>query len=567
MTIATDRSALPPSPVAAWWKDAVVYQIYPRSFNDSNGDGIGDLNGITAKLDHLETLGIDVVWLSPHFDSPNADNGYDIRDYRKVMAEFGTMDDFDRMLAGMKARGIQLVIDLVVNHSSDEHRWFVESRSARDNRYRDYYVWRDGSDGGPPNNWPSFFGGSAWQFDATTGQYYLHYFAAQQPDLNWENPQVRAEVFDVMRYWLDKGVAGFRMDVIPFISKRDGLPDLGPEQLEHPEFVYASGPRIHDYLQLMHREVLAPYNAMAVGEAFGVSFDQAPLYTDARRGELSMIFHFDIVRIDRDNWRKRAWSLPQLKAVYSKIDRTPGEHGWNTSFLCNHDNPRTVSHFGDDSPAWRAMSAKALATLVLTQRATPFLYQGDELGMTNYPFERIEQYDDVEVRGLWRTLVQTGKVPADELLAHLRQTSRDHARTPMQWSAAANAGFSTGTPWLAVNPNHAEINAESQRADEGSVYHHHRRLIELRRRTPALVHGAYRDIAPADERLFGYTRKLGETLCLVLINFGKEPLDCALPAGLAIASTLLDNGAAAPAGGGVTRVCLEPWQATVYRCL
>ena len=394
---------------AAWWKEVVVYQVYPRSFNDSNGDGIGDINGLTAKLDYLKRLGIDVVWLSPHFDSPNAHNGYDIRDYRQVMAEFGTMADFDRMLEAMKARGIELIIDLVVNHTSDEHIWFAKSRRSRQNPHRDYYIWRDGKpDGTPPNNYPSFFGGSAWKFDSATGQYYLHYFDVKQPDLNWENPQVRAEVFDIMRFWLDKGVAGFRMDVIPFISKQSGLPDLASDQLARPEFVYASGPHLHQYLQRMHQEVLAPYHVMSIGEAFGVTFEQVTLFTDARRGEVSMIFHFDAVRLDRDNWRKTEWTLPALKAVYTRIDQAAGLHGWTTSYLCNHDNPRAVSHFGDDSPAWRERSAKALATLMLTQRATPFLYQGDELGMTNYPFRSVEDYDDVAVRGQWVSLSKRG---------------------------------------------------------------------------------------------------------------------------------------------------------------
>nr|WP_315203019.1 alpha-glucosidase [uncultured Albidiferax sp.] len=554
-----------PLPNPAWWKDAVVYQIYPRSFMDSNGDGIGDLNGISAKLDYLQALGVDVVWLSPHFDSPNADNGYDIRDYRKVMAEFGSMADFDHLLAGMKARGIQLIIDLVVNHSSDEHDWFQQSRQSRENPYRDYYIWRDGVDGGPPNNYPSFFGGSAWQWDAHTGQYYLHYFATKQPDLNWENPAVRHEVYEVMRFWLDKGVAGFRMDVIPFISKQDGLPNLPPEHLAHPEAVYASGPRVHQYLQDMHREVLAPYGAVAVGEAFGVDFDAAPLFTDARRGELSMVFHFDIVRLDRDNWRKTPWTLPQLKAVYTRIDQTGGSHGWNAAFLGNHDNPRAVSHFGDDRPAWRALSAKALATLTLTQRATPFLYQGDELGMANYPFERIEQYDDVEVKGNWRMLVETGQVPAAEYLAHLRETSRDHARTPMQWSADAHAGFTTGTPWLAVNPDYVDWNAAAQTADPQSIYHHHRCLLALRRSTPALVHGAYQDIDPAHPQVFAYTRRLGEHAYLVLLNFGTEAVPYALPGGLRVAQAVLDNGAGDTAAAGASQVLLAPWQATVYR--
>lgn len=548
-----------------WWKEAVVYQIYPRSFNDSNGDGIGDLNGITAKLDYLQTLGIDVIWLSPHFDSPNADNGYDIRDYRKVMAEFGTMDDFDRMLAAMRERGMRLIIDLVVNHSSDEHVWFVESRKSRDNPYRDYYIWRDAKpDGSPPNNHTAFFGGSAWQFDEQSGQYYLHYFAVKQPDLNWENEAVQREVFDIMRFWLDKGVAGFRMDVIPFISKRDGLPDLTPEQQAHPEFVYADGPRLHDYLQRMHREVLGPYNAMSVGEAFGVTFEQATRFTDSRRAELNMIFHFDIVRMDREGWRKTDWNLPQLKAAYARIDGATGTHGWNTSFLGNHDNPRAVSHFGNDQSPWRETSAKALATMMLCQRATPFIYQGEELGMTNYPFTRIDEYDDIEVKGNWREQVETGLVSAEEYLAHLRLTSRDHSRTPMQWSAGSQAGFTSGRPWLAVNPNHVEINAEAQLPDPSSVFHHYQRLLELRREYPALIHGEYRDVDPQHDRVYAYTRTLGESRLLIVIHFGEEELDYCLPQGLTIGKVLLDNAAESGPSAQAGLLKLRPWQATVY---
>jgi oligo-1,6-glucosidase len=551
-------------PSDTWWKEVVVYQVYPRSFNDTNGDGIGDLNGITAKLDYLKTLGVDVIWLSPHFDSPNADNGYDIRDYRNVMTEFGTMDDFDRMLAEMKKRGMRLIIDLVVNHTSDEHHWFVESRK-KDNSYRDYYIWRDGKNGGLPNNYPSFFGGSAWKKDEATGQYYLHYFAEKQPDLNWENSKVRGEVYDIMRFWLNKGVSGFRMDVIPFISKQDGLPDLSPATLAHPEFVYANGPRVHEYLQEMNREVLSQYDTMTVGEAFGVTFDQAPLFTDARRHELNMIFHFDLVRLDRDGWRKKDWTLPELKAAYKQIDRTGGTHGWNTSFLTNHDNPRTVSHFGDDSPEWRVISAKALATMMLTQRATPFLYQGDELGMTNYPFRGVEDYNDVEVKGQWQDFVETGKVSADEYLANLRQTSRDNSRTPMQWSAAPNGGFTGGKPWLAVNPNFTQINAETQVDDSDSIYNHYRRLIEVRRQTPALIHGEFRDIDPTHTKVFAYTRTLGDKRYLVLINFTRETVAYGLPDGLKIKATMLDNDTARQqTPPGSTRVSLQPWQATIY---
>lgn len=545
-----------------WWKSAVAYQIYPRSFMDSNGDGIGDLQGIISKLDHLSALGIDVVWLSPHFDSPNADNGYDIRDYRAVMAEFGTMDDFDRLLAGLDERGIRLIIDLVVNHSSDEHQWFVESRSSIDNPYREFYIWRDPVDGGPPNNYPSFFSGSAWTLDDTTGQYYLHYFAPKQPDLNWEHPPVREAVYDIMRFWLDKGVAGFRMDVIPFISKQPGLPDLTRDELRNPQDTYASGPRVHEFLHEMYVEALAGRDAMTVGEAFGVGFEHAPLFTDARREELSMIFHFDLVRLGRKHWRIGEWTLPQFRAVLRATDDAAGEHGWATSFLCNHDNPRAVSRFGDDSPQWRDASAKALATVMLTQRATPFLYQGDELGMTNFPFARIEDYDDVEVRGLWRTLVETGRLPADELLAHLARTSRDHARTPMQWTSDAHGGFTIGTPWLAVNPNTTEINAAAQLADPDSVFHHHRRLIALRRAHPVLVFGGFHDLDPEHERVLAYTRTLDDRRVVVLVNFGAEPVTHELPDGLRIADALLTSSGPAPAPGSTT-IVLDGWQSLI----
>ncbi|MEI6400960.1 MAG: alpha-glucosidase, partial [Actinomycetota bacterium] len=549
-----------------WWHDAVVYQIYPRSFSDSNGDGIGDLRGIIDRLDHLQELGVDTVWLSPHFDSPNADNGYDVRNYRAVMAEFGTMADFDEMLAAMQARGIRLVIDLVVNHSSDEHEWFAQSRSSRDNPYRDYYVWRDGRDGGPPNNYPSFFSGSAWEHDEPTDQWYLHYFAVKQPDLNWENQTVRAEVYDLMRFWLDKGVAGFRMDVIPFISKRPGLPDLVGDERANPQFVYANGPRVHEFLHEMHEQVLAPYDAVSVGEAFGVRLDDTQLFVDSRRGELSMLFQFDIVRMDRDHWRHLPWTVPQMKSLYTRIDASSGTHGWNTSFLGNHDNPRPVSRYGDDSSEHREASAKALATLTLTQRATPFLYQGDELGMTNFPFEHVEQFDDVEVKGLWKHFVQTGRVSAEELLANLRHTARDHARTPMQWSAAPNAGFTTGTPWLAVNPNHDVINADAQRADPQSVFHHHRRLIALRRTEPALVHGAFVDIDPAHPQVFAYTRTLDDRRLLVVVNLASTPCWYQLPNDLTIGECLLHNDVGQPGAPGAAVLDLSPWQAAIYTC-
>ena len=547
-----------------WWKEAVVYQIYPRSFADSNGDGIGDIPGIISRLDYIADLGVDVIWLSPHFDSPNADNGYDIRDYRKVMAEFGTMADFDRLLAEIQARGMRLIIDLVVNHTSDEHQWFLESRASRQSDKRGYYIWRDGAKG-VPNNYTSFFGGSAWQQDEATGDYYLHYFASKQPDLNWDDPRVRADVFEIMRFWLDKGVAGFRMDVIPFISKRPDFPNLTLEQLATPQNVYASGPRVHDYLQEMHREVLSHYDVMTVGEAFGVTEEQAPLFVDQRRGELDMIFHFDVVRIDRDGWRRIPWTLPKLKAIYGRLDRIVGDGGWNTVFLGNHDNPRAVSHFGDDGPEFRVASAKALATMMLTQRGTPFIYQGEELGMTNYPFSAIDQFDDVEVKGVWQAEVATGRVNAEDYLAHLRYTSRDHARTPMQWSAAPFGGFTTGMrPWLAVNPNFTTINAEAALADDNSVYRHYQRLLKLRRANAALVYGAYADLDPAHERLFVYTRTLGDERLLVAVNVSGDAEQFRLPDGIRPTGLLLGNLPGRPALGEAT-LDLRPWEALVLR--
>lgn len=544
-----------------WWKKAVVYQIYPRSFLDTNGDGIGDLPGITAKLDHLRDLGVDVVWLCPHFDSPNADNGYDIRDYRKVMAEFGTMADFDTMLAGMKQRGIRLIVDLVVNHTSDEHHWFTQSRMGPGNPYRDYYIWRDGKGDGPPNNYPSFFGGSAWARDGASGQWYLHYFGAKQPDLNWENPKVRAEVYDIMRFWLDKGVSGFRMDVIPFISKQPGLPDLTSEQLKAPQFTFASGPRLHEFLGEMRREVLSHYDSMSVGEAFGVTPAGARDLVDSRRGELDMVFNFDIVRLDRQGWRKTPWTLPDFKALYSRLDRGAGAHGWNSVFLSNHDNPRSVSHFGDDDPLWVERSARVIATLLLTQRGTPFLYQGEEIGMTNYPFTAITDYEDIEVRGQWHDEVESGKVSAADYLANLRQTSRDNARTPMQWTAGAQAGFTSGKPWLAINPNRKTINVADQAARSGSVFDHCRKLIAFRRAARDLVAGDYEDLAPAHPTLFVYRRGGG---VLVILNFARDPADYPVPEGMTVQGlALATDPAAVRLRDG--QIGMDGWQAAIFR--
>ncbi len=537
-----------------WWKEAVVYQIYPRSFCDSNGDGIGDLRGILGKIDYIKNLGVDVIWLSPHFDSPNTDNGYDIRDYRQVMAEFGTMADFDELLSAAHARGLKLIIDLVVNHSSDEHKWFVESRKSRDNPFRDYYIWRPG-DAGVPNNWTSIFTGPAWTRDEVTGDYYLHLFAAKQPDLNWDNPKVRTEVYDLMRFWLDKGIDGFRMDVIPFISKPPELPDLSEAQKAKPQFVYANGPKVHEYLHEMRQKALAPYDTLTVGEAFGVTLAQTPLLVDERRGELDMIFQFDTVELDRGaDGKWKPWTLPELKAIFTRQDAALDKHCWPTVFFSNHDNPRIVSRYGDERPEWRALSAQVMATLLLTMKGTPFMYQGDELGMTNYPFSDISQFDDLWTKGAWKVEVETGEVTAADFLANQMKISRDHARTPMQWTSGANGGFTTGKPWLAVNPNSAEINAEADLASGQSIYRYFGKLNALRRAELSLVYGDCHDLAPDHPHVFAYTRVIDGKGHLLALNFSVEAQAFNLPE----TAPILGNY---PDGDGP----LRGWEARIYR--
>ena len=551
-----------------WWKEAVIYQIYPRSFKDSNGDGIGDLPGITSKLDYLQKLGINVIWLSPHFDSPNADNGYDIRDYRKVMTEFGSMADFDAMLAGIKQRHMRLIIDLVVNHTSDEHKWFVESRNSKQNPYRDFYIWRPGKTAPngtklPPNNYPSYFSGSAWQLDPATNEYYLHYFAVKQPDLNWTNPKVRSEVFDLMRFWLDKGVSGFRMDVIPLISKPTGLPDLTPEQMKNPSNTFANGPHLTEYLQQMNREVLSKYDDMSVGEAIGTSLAQTNTLVDDRRHELNMIFNFDAIRVNRNGSQHIPLDLPQLKAIYDAHSTVLTKHDWDTVFLSNHDNPRIVSTFGNDQGDLRAPSAKLLETMILTLRGTPFLYQGDELGMTNYPFKMITDYDDIEVKNAYQANVKTGKIPEATFLENLSHTSRDNSRTPMQWDATSQAGFTSGPhSWLAINPNYKQINAAQEETDQDSILNYVRRMIALRAGTRAFVYGDYKDLDPQHPQIFAYTRTLGAESYLVVENFSSASITYTLPGGLKPGHLLISNY---PAAAGASTLTLKPWEARVYK--
>ncbi len=557
-----------------WWKEAVVYQVYPRSFKDSNGDGIGDLPGLTSKLDYLQRLGVNVIWLSPHFDSPNADNGYDIRDYEKVMTEFGTMADFDSLLAGIKQRHMRLIIDLVVNHTSDENRWFVESRSSKTNPYRNYYIWNPGhtaADGTrtPPNNYPSYFSGSAWTLDPKTNEYYLHYFATKQPDLNWENPKVRQEVYSIMRFWLDKGISGFRMDVIPLISKPTGMPDLTVEQLQTPPNAYANGPHLAEYLREMNRDVLSKYDVMSVGEATGTTLEQTNALVDDRRHELNMIFNFDAIKLGRSDFGPStlgAWSLPDLKAIYDSHATVLTKHDWDTVFLSNHDNPRVVSTFGDDSSdAMRTASAKLLETMILTLRGTPFLYEGDELGMTNYPFKTLDEYNDIAIKNAYKAEVETGKVSAAAFLASQAKVTRDNARTPMQWDSSSEGGFTTGNhPWLAVNPNYKQINAAQEDTDPSSVLNYMRALIKLRSQSRAFVYGDYSDLDPKDAHVFAYTRELGPDKYLMVENFSSAPVTYTLPGGIKANNLLLSDYTSSKETNTAT-LKLAPWECRIYK--
>ncbi|WP_145022026.1 alpha-glucosidase [Paenibacillus sp. Y412MC10] len=508
-----------------WWKEAVVYQIYPRSFKDSDGDGVGDIQGIVSKLDYLQELGVDVIWLSPVYKSPNDDNGYDISDYFEIMDEFGTMQDWTQLLDGLHERGMKLLMDLVVNHTSDEHAWFAESRSSRDNPYRDYYIWRLGKGGNmPPNNWRSFFSGSAWKYDDTTGEYYLHLFSKKQPDLNWDNPKLRQSVYEMMTFWLDKGVDGFRMDVINLISKVPGLPDDGEDGLGDGSPYFMNGPHVHDYLREMNEQVLSKYDVMTVGETPGVSVEEALKYTGADRKELQMVFqfeHMDVDAGDGDKWTVVPWTLQKLRGVLHKWQTGLAEDGWNSLYLNNHDQPRMVSRFGNDGK-YRVPSAKMLATLLHTLKGTPYIYQGEELGMTNIQFNSIEDYRDIEILNMYEERVTQGNADPGTIMEAIHAKGRDNARTPMQWNAGPNAGFTTGTPWIRINPNYKEINAEASMSDPDSVFRHYQRLIALRKQNPVMVYGDYQLLLQDNEQIYAYTRTLGEVIWFIALNFSES---------------------------------------------
>jgi oligo-1,6-glucosidase len=555
-----------------WWKEGVVYQIYPRSFADSNGDGVGDLRGIIGKLDYLKTLGVDVVWLSPVYESPNDDNGYDISDYQAIASEFGTLADWEELLAGLHARGIKLIMDLVVNHTSDEHAWFVESRKSKDNPYRDYYIWRPGKDGGEPNNWAAAFGGSAWQYDEATGEYYLHLFSPKQPDLNWENPHVRAAIYAMMHWWLQKGIDGFRMDVINMISKVPELPDApvtSASRYQNGGQYFFHGPRLLEFLAEMKREVLAQYDIFTVGEMPMVTTEHAVDITHTEDGHLNMLFQFEHMDLDTApgsfKWDIRPWSLLDLKRVMSRWQQELAGKGWNSLYLSNHDQPRAVSRFGDDG-RYRVESAKLLATFLHMLQGTPYIYQGEEIGMTNVAFDSIADYRDIETLNMYREFVDNGGVASADALALIYAKSRDNARTPMQWDASASAGFTTGTPWMRVNPNYEAINVAQAMAEPDSIFGYYQRLIRLRKVNPVVVYGTYELLLPDHEQIYAFTRTLEDDRLLVILNFTAGTPVFELPAEVVFSEIepLIGNYAIDPAEP-IGRLALRPFEARVYR--
>lgn len=551
-----------------WWKESVVYQIYPRSFCDSNGDGIGDLNGITGKLDYLKELGIDVIWLSPVYKSPNDDNGYDISDYQAIMDEFGTMEDFDRMLATAHEKGIKIMMDLVVNHTSDEHKWFIESRKSTDNPYRDYYIWRPAKeDGSLPNNWGSCFSGPAWEYDKTTDMYFLHLFSKKQPDLNWDNPAVRQDVFDMMNWWLKKGVDGFRMDVISLISKEPGLPDKEPGINGYATFnVSANGPHVHEYLQEMRQKALNNADTITVGECSGVTLEEAKKYARSDEKELNMVFQFEHMDVDSDEkagkWTTRKMDLRDLKKILTRWQKGLQDIAWNSLYWENHDQPRSVSRFGNDSDEYREISAKMLATCIHMMQGTPYVYQGEELGMTNCPFNTLDNFRDLESINAFHELTEQGKMTEEDMMAAIGYKGRDNARTPMQWDDSAYAGFSTANPWIMVNPNYTKINAKDQINREDSVFKYYQKLIKLRHESELIVYGTYDLILDDDKDIYAYIRTLGDEKLIVYCNFSENTREVELPEEFTNGKVLISNYIDAKVNQKIT---LRPYEAIVIQ--
>jgi len=553
-----------------WWKEAVVYQIYPRSFKDSNGDGIGDLPGIIQNLDYLKNLGIDVIWLCPVYKSPNDDNGYDISDYRDIMNDFGTMKDMERLLAEIHEKDMKLIMDLVVNHTSDEHPWFIESRSSLDNPYRDFYIWRRGKNGSPPNNWGSVFGGPAWEYDKTTDEYYLHLFSKKQPDLNWENPRLREEIYKMMKWWLDKGIDGYRIDTVNLFSKVPGLPDgkiIEGYKYGDGSPYFLNGPHIHEYLQEMNEKVLSKYDIMTVGETPGTPPQIAAMYVNRDRHELDIVFHFELMEIDHDpinKWKSKEWKLTELKKIFTKWHEGLKEKGWNSLFMNNHDQPRMVSRFGDDKK-YRVESAKMLATLLYTLPGTPYLYQGEEIGMTNVAFDNIEDYRDIETLNFYREMTKKG-LPKERIMEAIHPISRDNARTPMQWDDSPYAGFTTGMPWIKVNPNYPEINVAHNLKDSNSIFYYYQIIIHLRKENLIMIYGDYHLIVEDDEHIYSYLRTLNKDRLLIILNFFSSQTIFNLPEDIDYKDKkLLISNYDIEEKEDIKNIYLRPYEARVYK--
>lgn len=546
-----------------WWKEAVAYQIYPRSFKDSNGDGIGDIHGMIEKLDYLKDLGIDVIWVSPIYESPNDDNGYDISDYKAILADFGTMGDFDLLLEETHKRGMKLIMDLVINHTSDEHEWFIESRSSKDNPYRDYYIWRPGKDGKEPNNWESIFNGSAWEYDEKTDEYYLHVFSKKQPDLNWENPEVRESLYDMVNWWLDKGIDGFRVDAISHIKKVDGLPDM--ENPENKKYVEAweghmNRPGIEKFLTEFSDRTLRNYDIMTVGEANGVSLDDAENWVGEENGYFNMIFQFEHIGLWNTSL-EGGLDLASFKQTLTRWQKGLEGRGWNALFFENHDQPRSVSAWGNDTNL-RKTSAKALATLYFFMQGTPFIYQGQEIGMTNVQFDSIDDYDDVSMKNYYRIERSEGK-SHEEIMQVIWKNGRDNSRTPMQWTSEPQAGFTTGKPWMKVNPNYPDINVEQNLNDPDSIYHYYRQMIELRKSSDTLVYGTYDLIAEDHPQVYAYTRTLNDERYAVIVNMFDEEASVDLSNNLSFSELKMANYQIEDELNA--NLVLRPYEARVYK--
>jgi glycosidase len=532
-----------------WWHKSVVYQIYPRSFQDSNGDGIGDLQGIISRLDYLKDLGVDIIWLCPVYASPNDDNGYDISDYYSIHPEYGTMDDMEALIAEAGKRGIGIMMDIVANHTSDEHPWFIAASKDKMNPYRDFYIWRDGKDGKEPSDLQSIFSGSAWEYSEQTGQYYLHLFSKKQPDLNWHNPKVRQAIYDVMRFWIKKGIKGFRFDVIDLIAK------------EIDQNIIGNGPLLHEYIQEMHREVLAGSDIVTVGETGNADLNQALLYTDPDRKELNMIFSFEHIALDevkgKQKWDLKPLELADLKQVFSRWQNGLAKKGWNSLFWNNHDQPRIVSRWGNDD-AYRYESATMLATLLHLMKGTPYIYQGEEIGMTNIRFQDLSSYRDIETLRMYEERRQKG-YSHEEIMESIYAKGRDNARTPMQWNNKDHAGFTSGKPWIRVNPNYIEINVEKDRNDHKSIFHYYQKLIQLRKESTLIVYGTY-ELLESEPQLYAYTRKLGEEKWMIVCNFTDETVDSSLLDQLQTSNIVIKNY-----HSDVEKGKLRPYEAVVWK--